>query len=176
MRKWVIRLGALYVFDYIVIVVMGMAMPRVDVGPIKALWAALLLAVGTIWIKPLVRSLFDKLARDDTGQRSRFVGWLVRSVVVFGVAFVIWYLVVWLSAIDVEGYVWGYVWPPVVLLVEWWLYDAISDRFEAQAAKVYDKAFAPEHPASAAPVDGSDAAEGPTRARPASGRRGKDES
>lgn len=150
MKKWVVRIGALFVFDYIVIVVMGLAMPRVNVGPIHALWAALLLAVATLWLKPVVRGLFEKLAADGSGERSRFVGWLVKTLVVYAVAFVIWYLVVWLSKVDIQGWLWGYLIPPLVLLVVWWIYDAISDRFEAQAAKVYDQAFAkPESPAEA---------------------------
>lgn len=141
MRKWVIRFGALFVFDYIVLIAMGLAMPRVQVGPIPALWAAFLLAAATLWIKPVVGRLFSKMAADETGERSRFVSWLVRSLVVFAVAFVIWLIVVALSAVNVAGWLWGYVWPPVVLLVVWWIYDAIDDRFEARAAKVYDRAF-----------------------------------
>ena len=45
-----------------------------------------------------------------------------------------------LSGVSVAGWFWGYVLPPVILLIGWAVYDAIDDRVEGHAGALYDKA------------------------------------
>lgn len=141
MRKWFIRFVTLYVFDVAALFLIGLLFPRVHVG-LSAFWAGLLLAAATLWIKPLITSMFTSLANRSGTERSKFGDWLVRTLVVLAVAFVIWVLVVWLSGVRVDGWVWGYVWPPLALLLVWWIYDALDDTLEARANKIYDSATA----------------------------------
>ena len=45
-----------------------------------------------------------------------------------------------LSGVSIGGWFWGYILPPVILLIGWAVYDAIDDRVEAHAGALYDKA------------------------------------
>ncbi len=59
-------------------------------------------------------------------------------------AFLVWMVTVWLSGVSIGGgffgAFWGYVLPPLILLVGWAVYDAIDDRVEAHAGALYDRA------------------------------------
>ena len=46
----------------------------------------------------------------------------------------------------ISGWFWGYVLPPVILLIGWAIYDAIDDRVEAHAGAVYDRATGASRP------------------------------
>ena len=61
-------------------------------------------------------------------------------MIVYVVALLIWMLVVLLSGVDVGGFFWGYVLPPLILLIGWAIYAAIDDRVEGHAGALYDRA------------------------------------
>jgi polyferredoxin len=61
-------------------------------------------------------------------------------VVVLLVAAIVWVLVVVLSGVTVAGLLWGWVVPPLLLVIAWLIYDAIDDRLEAQAGRLWDGA------------------------------------
>ncbi|MDT9136238.1 hypothetical protein RSW15_24185, partial [Escherichia coli] len=65
---------------------------------------------------------------------------LVQFGIVFVVQWIISVLVVWLSRVNVDGWFWGWVLPPLALLLAWIVYDAIDDRVESHAGVLYDRA------------------------------------
>lgn len=140
MRKWIVRLGTLFVFNVVVLFIIGAAMDRVDLHFLAVLGAGLVLTLATVWIRPALSRMARSTASKQTAGSSRMVQWLVSALAVFLVAFAVWVLTVWLSDINVEGWLWGYLVPPLALLVAWFIYDLIADRLEARAAKVYDSA------------------------------------
>jgi len=60
MRKWIVRFVSLYVFDVVVLLLMGL-LPGVRVGW-AALWGAVILTAATIWLKPLITRMFRGMA------------------------------------------------------------------------------------------------------------------
>jgi hypothetical protein len=138
MRNWVVRFASLYVFDVVVLVIVGV-LPSVRVGW-AALWASLILTLATIWIRPGVTRWFRRRAARSAHERTRVGEALVQGVLVFVVALLIWLLVVWLSPVVVVGLFWGYVLPPLFLLLAWAIYAAIDQRIEGHASALYDKA------------------------------------
>ena len=58
----------------------------------------------------------------------------------FIVALIVWILTVVFSGVSVGGWFWGYILPPVIILIGWAIYDAIDDRVEGHAGALYDKA------------------------------------
>jgi hypothetical protein len=134
MKAWLIRLICLYVFDVAVLVIVGALLSSVRVGW-SALWAGLVLTLATIWLKPLLARIF-RGAATSLAQRARIGEKLVQYLATFVVQLVIWLLVVWFSDVDVRGWFWGYVLPPLLLLVAWVIYDLVDDRMEQHAAKL----------------------------------------
>lgn len=139
MKSWVVRFLSLYVFNVVVLLLIGLLLPSVRVGW-AALWAGVILTAATIWLKPLVTRLFTGAAKKSASQRT-FVGEkLVQYGIVFVVELIVWILVVVFSGIDVRGWFWGWVIPPILLLLAWVVYDLVDDRIEARTGSLYDRA------------------------------------
>lgn len=139
MRAWIIRFVSLYVFDVVVLLIMGALVPGVTVGW-SALWAGVVLAAATIWLKPLIHRGFGSIAARSAANRSRLAEKAVQYLVVLAVAAVIWVLLVVFTGVDVRGFVFGWFVPPLLLLIAWAVYDLLDDRIEARAGELYDRA------------------------------------
>jgi hypothetical protein len=139
MKTWVVRFASLYVFDVIVLLIVGAVLPSVRVGW-AALWASVILTAATVWIRPALTRWFRSRAAKTARERTRIGEAVVQAGLVFLVALVIWLLVVWLSPVVVVGWFWGYVLPPLFLLLAWAIYAAIVERIEGHAGELYDKA------------------------------------
>ncbi len=139
MRAWLIRFVTLYVFDVAVLLLIGLIMPQVSVGW-SVLWAAVVLALATIWVKPALRRWLGGRAERSSRDLTRAGTKLVQAGVVLVVAAIVWMLVVALSGVDVAGFFWGWITPPVLLAIAWLIYDAIDDRLEAQTGRLWDSA------------------------------------
>lgn len=138
MKKWIVRFVSLLLFNIIVLLVIGWLTPA-RVGW-AALWAGIIVTAATIWIKPLIHRWFQSMAARSADQRTKLGEKLVQFVLVLTVAFIVWILTVLLSGVTVGGWLWGYVLPPVILLIGWAIYDAIDDRVETHAGALYDRA------------------------------------
>lgn len=138
MKKWVVRFASLLVFNVVVLLVVGWLTPA-RVGW-AALWAGFVLTALVIWIKPLVERWFRSIA----ARRGRAGEKLVELVIAFAVALVVWIATVVFTGVSVGGGIfgafWGYVLPPVILLIGWAIYDVIDDRVETHAGALYDRA------------------------------------
>ncbi|GAA2956205.1 hypothetical protein [Microbacterium schleiferi] len=139
MRAWLIRFVTLYVFDVVVLLVIGLIMPQVSVGW-SVLWAAVILALATLWVKPALRRWLGGRAERSSRDLTRTGAKLVQGTIVLIVAAVVWVLVVVLSGVGVAGFFWGWVIPPVLFVIAWLIYDAIDDRLEAHAGRLWDGA------------------------------------
>jgi hypothetical protein len=139
MRNWIVRFASLYVFDVVVLVIVGALLPSVRVGW-AALWASVILTLATIWIRPGVTRWFRRRAARTAHERTRVGEAVVQGALVFVVALLIWLLVVWLSPVVVVGIFWGYLLPPLFLLVAWAIYAAVDERIEGHAGRIYDSA------------------------------------
>ncbi|GAA3897073.1 hypothetical protein [Microbacterium invictum] len=138
MKSWIVRFGSLYVFNIVVLLLIGV-LPSVRVGW-AVLWAALVLALATIWLKPLITKLFTGSAAKSAGDRTKAGEKVVQYGIVFVVELIIWILVVLLSGVNVSGFFWGWALPPVFLLIAWIIYDQIDDKVETRAGALYDRA------------------------------------
>lgn len=138
MRKWVVRFVSLLVFNVVVLLVIGFLTPA-KVGW-TALWAGIVMTALVIWVKPLIAKWFASMAAKSADQRTRLGEKLVELVLALAIAFIVWIGTVVLSGVNVHGWFWGYVLPPVILLIGWAIYDAIDDRVEAHAGALYDRA------------------------------------
>lgn len=152
MKKWVARFAALYVFNLAVLLIIALVVPGVSVGW-GVLWASVILTAAVIWLKPFIHRLFTGMAARSSGTRTRTGERIVQAVLVFGVELLVWLLVVALSGVTVRNWFFGYLLPPLLLLVAWAIYAAIDDRLEARAGALYDRASAGigGKPADAAP-------------------------
>lgn len=142
MKKWVVRFVSLLVFNVVVLLVIGFLTPA-RVGW-SALWAGIVLTALVIWVKPLVQRWFGSMAARSAHQRTKAGEKLVEFLLAFAVAFLVWIATVLLSGVSIGGGIlgsfWGWVLPPVILLIGWAIYDAIDDRVEAHAGALYDRA------------------------------------
>lgn len=142
MKKWIVRFVSLLVFNIVVLLVIGFLTPA-RVGW-SALWAGIVLTAITIWIKPAVQRWFRSMAAKSASQRTKAGEKVVEFLLAFALAFLVWIVTVLLSGVTIGGgffgAFWGYVIPPVILLIGWAIYDAIDDRVEAHAGALYDKA------------------------------------
>jgi len=142
MKKWIVRFLSLLVFNVLVLLIIGWFTPA-RVGW-SALWAGVILTALTIWIKPVITKWFQSMAAKSATQRTKVGEKLVQGVLVFVVALIVWIATVVFSGVSVGGGVfgafWGYILPPVIILVGWAIYDAIDDRVEGHAGALYDKA------------------------------------
>lgn len=141
MKSWIVRLGSLYVFNVVVLLLIGWLVPGVRVGW-AALWAGVILTVATVWVKPAIGGWFRSLADRRGSALGTGARKAVEYLIVFAVAWIVWIVVVLVSAVNVAGWFWGWVIPPIALLAAWALYDVIDDRLEHTAGQVYDRAEA----------------------------------
>lgn len=163
MKTWVIRFASLLLFNVIVLLLIGWFTPA-RVGW-AALWAGVILTALTIWIKPLIHGMFRRMAARSAAQRTKIGEKSVQGVLVFLVALIVWVLTVVLSGVSVGGWFWGYVLPPVIILIGWAIYDAIDDRVEHHAGALYDRATGRPSTDAAPPASGSLTATGTASAR-----------
>jgi hypothetical protein len=142
MKKWIVRFGSLLVFNVVVLLIIGFLTPA-KVGW-SALWAGIVMTALVIWIKPAVHRWFLSMAAKSANQRTKAGEKVVEFLLAFAVAFLVWIVTVWLSGVSIGGgffgAFWGYVIPPIILLVGWAIYDAIDDKVETHAGALYDKA------------------------------------
>lgn len=138
MKKWVVRFLSLLVFNVVVLLIIGWLTPA-SVGW-SALWAGVVLTALTIWIKPLIHRAFQSMAARSAGQRTKIGEKIVEAALVFVVALIVWIATVLLSGVNISGWFWGYLLPPVIIAIGWAIYDAIDDRVEGHAGALYDKA------------------------------------
>lgn len=141
MKSWIVRFASLYVFNVLVLLGIGLLLPSVRVGW-AALWAAVVLTAATIWLKPLITKLFTGSAAKSAGQRTRAGQKFVQYGIVFVVELIVWALVVFFSGVSVSGVFWGWLVPPLLLLLAWIVYDLVDDTVEARAGRLYDRANA----------------------------------
>ena len=137
MKNGIIRFASLYVFNVAVLLVIGLVLPTVRVGW-HALWASLVLTLGALFIKPTLTRLFRRSAAKSSAERTRIGEKVVQYVLVYVVELIIWVLTVWLSAVSVRGFFWGYLLPPLLLLIGWVIYDLVDDRLRAKTGELYD--------------------------------------
>lgn len=139
MRKWIIRFASLYVFNAVVLLVIGWLTPA-RVG-FAVFIAALVFTLIELFLTPLIRKMFAGFA--DTDQpRSRLGEWFVQLLVALGAAASVWVLTLWLTPVRAGGWFWSYVLPPIIIAIGWLIYAAVSDKIEAGAGSLYDRADA----------------------------------
>lgn len=142
MKKWVVRFASLLVFNIVVLLIVGWLTPA-RVGW-AALWAGIVLTALVIWIKPLVEKWFRSMAAKSANQRTKAGEKLVEFLLAFAVAFLVWIVTVVFTGVSIGGGIfgafWGWVIPPVILLIGWAIYGAIDDKVESHAGTLYDKA------------------------------------
>ncbi|OAN37796.1 hypothetical protein [Microbacterium sp. H83] len=136
MKNGIVRFAALYVFDVVVLLLLGILSPGVSVG-FHALWAAVILTLAALFLKPLLTAAFRKAAAKSAADRTRLGEKVVQYVLVYLVELVLWVAVVWLSGVRASGF-WSYVLPPLFLLLGWMIYDRVDDRLRAKAGTLYD--------------------------------------
>ncbi|HCX84339.1 MAG TPA: hypothetical protein DHV14_04200 [Micrococcales bacterium] len=139
-KRWVVRLVALTLFNIAVVLAIVLIVPQVTGGLLAMIGAGIVLALATVWIRPALSRYATRKAQAGAPRRSPGTQRLVAALAVFLVAAVIWVLTVLLTDIDVHGWFWGYVVPPLVLLVAWWIYAQVVDSLEAKVASAYDAA------------------------------------
>ena len=135
MKNWLIRAASLYVFNVVVLLLIGLLMRSVSVGW-NALWASVILTLATLALKPALLKAFRGAAARSADTRTRVGEKVVQYVLVFVVELIVWVLTVLLSGVDVSGWFGGYVLPPIYLLIAWVVYDQIDDRIEAKTGEV----------------------------------------
>ncbi|MGO3234651.1 MAG: hypothetical protein ACTIKT_14415 [Microbacterium sp.] len=135
MKAWLIRALSLYVFNVAVLLLIGLLMRGVAVGW-NALWAAVVLTLATLALKPLLLKVFRSAASKSASRRSKLGEKGIQYLLVFAVALIIWVLTVIFSGVSIGGWFWGYVLPPVFLLIAWVIYDLVDDRIEAKTGQV----------------------------------------
>ncbi|MFK4835563.1 hypothetical protein ACI3KY_07540 [Microbacterium sp. ZW T2_14] len=180
MKKWVVRFASLLVFNVLVLLVVGWLTPA-RVGW-AALWAGIVLTALVIWIKPLVEKWFRSMAAKSAGQRTRAGEKLVEFFLAFAVALLVWIATVLFTGVSIGGGIfgafWGWVLPPVFLLIGWAIYGAIDDKVEGHAGTLYDRATGTKtvtDAATSAPASTSARDTSPGAAAPAAGRRQRDD-
>ncbi|MGW8481765.1 hypothetical protein ACWGJP_01405 [Microbacterium sp. NPDC055903] len=136
MKNWLVRVVSLYAFNVVVLLLIGWLTP-VSVGW-AVLWAAIVLTAATLALKPLLLRIFRGAAAKSATSRTKAGEKTVQYVLVFLVELIVWVLTVWLSGVGVTDWFWGYVLPPVMLLIAWVIYDRVDDRIEAKASELYD--------------------------------------
>ncbi|MGB4136365.1 MAG: hypothetical protein WA971_07370 [Microbacterium sp.] len=140
MRTNVIRFATLYVFNVVVLFLIGLLMTSVRVGW-HALWAAVILTLATLLVKPALGKAFRSGVERSAASRTTIGEKVVQYVIVFVVELIVWLITVLLSGVRVSSF-WGWVVPPLLLLVAWVVYDLVDDRMTAKAGEIYDAAHA----------------------------------
>lgn len=147
MKNGIVRFAALYVFDVAVLLLIGLLFPNVSVG-LHALWAAVILTLAALFVKPALGAAFRKSAARSAARRSTTGEKILQYALVYLVELVIWVLTVWLSGVTARGF-WGFALPPLLLLLGWMVYDQLDDRIRAKASQAYDAVHASLRPGQA---------------------------
>ncbi|MBS1673270.1 MAG: hypothetical protein JSS74_04830 [Actinobacteria bacterium] len=152
MKTWIVRFASLYVFNVVLLLVVGWLTPA-RVG-LHALWAGVILTLATLLLKPLLTKVATSLSASGTK--------LVQYLAVFVVELLVWIITVWLSGVR-AGNLWGWIVPPVLLLIGWVIYDQIDDALSRKTGELYDAAEAKikgsgSAPSASAPSSGASAA------------------
>lgn len=137
MKKWTVRVVSLYAFNVAVLLLIGLLMSSVRVGW-NALWASVILTAVTLGIKPLLLAAFRGAAVKSASRRTRVGEKVLQYALVFAAELAVWLLTVWFSGVEVRGWFWGYLLPPLYLLLAWVIYDQIDDRIQAKTGAVFD--------------------------------------
>lgn len=164
MKNWIVRAVSLYVFNVVVLLLIGLLMSSVSVGW-NALWAAVILTVATLALKPTLLKVFRGAASKSAQTRTKVGEKVVQYVLVFIVELIAWVLTVWLSGVDVRGWFWGYVLPPLYLLLAWVIYDQVDDRIEARTGAVFDTVQSKVKGGRASTAGAADASASTTQSR-----------
>lgn len=163
MKTWIVRFVSLYVFNVVVLLLIGLLTPA-HVGW-AVIWAAVILTLAVLFVKPLVHKLFTGAAAKSAGERTRAGEALVQVGIVLLVAAIVWIITLLLTGVNARGsWFWAYVLPPVIIAIGWFVYAKIDDRVEAKAGTYYDNAEArlrggSPTPATAGTADAQAAAE-----------------
>lgn len=136
MKNGIVRFAALYVFNVVVLLLIGLLSTGVSVG-FTAFWAAVILTLAALFVKPLLTAAFRKAAAKSAADRTRTGEKVVQYVLVYLVELLIWVGVVWLSGVRASGF-WSYALPPLFLLFGWMIYDQVDDKLRAKAGELYD--------------------------------------
>lgn len=136
MKNGIVRFAALYVFNVAVLLLIGLLSAGVSVG-FHALWAAVILTLAALFLKPLLTGAFRKAAAKSASDRTKAGEKVVQYVLVYLVELIIWVAVVWLSGVRASGF-WSYVLPPLFLLFGWMIYDQVDDKLRTKAGALYD--------------------------------------
>lgn len=136
MKNGIVRFASLYVFNLAVLLIIGLLLRGVSVGW-NALWAAIILTLAALFVKPMLRGAFRRSAAKSAGDRTKAGEKVVQYVLVYIVELIVWALTVWLSGVRTSN-LWGYLIPPLILLLGWVIYDRIDDKVHATASEVYD--------------------------------------
>ena len=145
MKNWLIRFATMLVFNIAVLLLIVLLVPGVR-GAWGVLWGGVILTLATMWIKPLLTRMFTNHAQRKSARMSRLGLKSLNALFVFLVALIVWVLTVLLSQIHVSGFFFGWILPPVALLLGWFIYDAVDDKLEAQANRLYDSATGAARP------------------------------
>ncbi|WP_067197845.1 hypothetical protein [Microbacterium sp. XT11] len=136
MKNAIVRFAALYVFDVVVLLLIGLLFRTVSVG-LSALWASVVLTAAALFVKPALTAAFRRSAARSAAGRGRVGEKILQYALVYAVELVIWVGTVVLSGVTARGFT-GFALPPLILLVGWVIYDQVDDRLRAKASDVYD--------------------------------------
>src|SRR5690349_8840390 len=103
MKKWIVRFATLYVFNLVVLLVIDLLVAGVSVGW-GVLWASVVLTAATIWLKPVIRKWFARMAAKSASERTKVGETLVKIGLVFLVELIVWVLVVMLSGVHIYNW------------------------------------------------------------------------
>lgn len=141
MRAWIVRFASLYVFNIVVLLLIGLLTPA-KVGW-SVVWASLILTLAELFVKPLIQRAFARSAAKSAGERTRAGEAVVQGLIVLAVAAIIWIITLLLSGVSAGGsWFWAYVLPPIILAIGWAIYARIDTRMQATAGELYDRASA----------------------------------
>lgn len=151
MRSFIIRFVSLYVFNVGALVLMGWLVPGVRVG-LSALWAAVILTLATIWLKPFIGAVFRKIASGNERIKSAPKK-IVEYVIVFAVAAAVWLITVLTTGVSINGFFWGWFLGPIALLIVWAIYDVVDDMIQKRVGNLYDSTIGKGSEAKASEPD-----------------------
>ena len=140
MRSWIVRFASLYVFNVVVLLVIGLLTPA-RVGW-AVVWAAVVMTLAELFVRPLLQKVFAGAAAKSASQRTRIGEALVQAAIVLAVAAIIWIITLMLSGAGTGGsWFWAWVLPPVIITMGWFVYARIDSRLQARAGAIYDRAL-----------------------------------
>ena len=86
MKAWIVRFVSLYVFNVVVLLVIGLLTPA-HVGW-AVLWASVILTLAELFVKPLLQGAFAKSAAESAGDRTRIGEALVQLLLVLALSLI----------------------------------------------------------------------------------------